>query len=210
MLARYRQIKHPARNAELSALIYIANFIFDALQIRIQSDKKKTLKEEDIMDKRVIWILSIMFIIIVSVIAISVVGSPKPSNALVISEGLRYDWELLNEQSIYGQISWSEFGGYRENDPIKIYYKSYVGPIWFSSNEMTWEDEYGRFSSKPLILSDLETRWKDTESVFKFRYDDDFYKVSFSIPLLNNGTYKYLDLEESWENGELYVTINSW
>ncbi len=75
---------------------------------------------------------------------------------------------------------------------------------------MTWEDEYGRFSTKPLILSDLETMWKDTESVFKFRYDDDFYKVSFSIPQLDDESYKYLDLEESWYHGELKVTISQW
>jgi hypothetical protein len=66
------------------------------------------------------------------------------------------------------------------------------------------------FHQKPLILSDLETRWEDTESVFKFRYGDDFYKVSFSIPQLADGAYKYLDLEESWYYGELNVTISQW
>ena len=168
------------------------------------------------MDNRAFWILAIVAILLVSVIVISVAGSSEPANAFVISNGNRFDWGLVTEQTVYGQVYWSEFRDYPNNDTIKIYIKSYIGPIWFDSHEMKWEDEYGRFSSKPLILSDLEKRWKDTESVFKFRYDDDFYKVSFSIPRLNNGTYKYLDLEESWyhgannASGELKVTISPW
>jgi hypothetical protein len=93
-----------------------------------------------------------MLIIIVSVIAVSVIGPSTPSNALVISERFRLDWELLNKQSIYGLICWSDFRDYPNNDTIKIYHKSYIDPIWFDSGEMTWEDEYGRFSSKTIDI----------------------------------------------------------
>ena len=126
------------------------------------------------------------------------------------------DWNLDNDQTVYGRSTWSLFADYegdetiRRGDTLKLYDCIYWGAILYDTDAMSWENETGSYSSTSLTLNDLMSRWQDAVSVFKFNYGDEYCRVSFSIPKLENGANKYGDLNEAWESGELYQIIEKW
>jgi len=134
---------------------------------------------------------------------------PNASNEIYIRKG-DTNWSLDNEQTVYGKSIWANFADHEGNETIKIYYCKYWGSILFNKETMRWENEMGNYSSKSLNLNDLMTRWQDSASVFKFNFENEYYKVSFSIPKMENGDYKYNDLGKAWEKGELYQIIEKW
>jgi hypothetical protein len=137
---------------------------------------------------------------------------PKASNETLIGIG-DTTWSLDNAPIVHGETIWEKFADYPgsntidHGDTIKIVYCSYWGGLQYNTEYMSWEVENGVFSSNSLAFDDLMGRWQDSESVFKFKHGEDFYEVSFSIPKLENGTYKYADLLEAWEEGELHQII---
>ena len=136
------------------------------------------------------------------------VSPPQASNRLVIRQG-DSDWSISNERTIYGKTVWSQFADY-PNETIKLFYCIYWGSVLVDKKVMSWEDETGSFSSRSLSLNDLVKRAQNSESIFKFGFENEYYKVSFSIPKLENETHKYSDLSEAWKKGELHQIIEEW
>jgi len=162
------------------------------------------------------YTISIVAIVAILIAFLILFLSPlKASNETYIREGDN-DWSLDNDQTVYGKTYWSIYADYmrdetiERSETIKLYYCKYWGDILINKETMTWEKDVGTYSSKSLTLNDLMIRWQDSASVFKFNYEDEYYKVSFTIPKLENGDYKYSDLTEAWEKGELYQTIEKW
>ncbi|MCJ7713177.1 hypothetical protein MUO66_01785, partial [Candidatus Bathyarchaeota archaeon] len=118
-------------------------------------------------------------------------------------------WNLDTEQTTYGQSIWSNFND-NEDKAIKLYYCTYTGGFFYSFDVMGWENESGIYSTNSLNLDDLLDRWQDSASVFKFNFEKEYYRVSFSIPKFEDGTDKYSDLSEAWEEGELYQIVEEW
>lgn len=159
---------------------------------------------------RLLAILIIAIVAILFAYFLFDTSPPKASNESSVRKERDTSWSLSNEHNIYGKSIWSYFAEYENHETIKLYYCRYWGGILFNKETMSWENEMGIFSSKPLTLNDLITKWQDSASVFKFKYENEYYKVSFSIPTLENGDYKYNDLNEAWERGELYQIIEKW
>ncbi len=162
------------------------------------------------MQTRLLAILIIAIVAFLFAYLLFGMSPPKASNELIIRKGGDSSWSLSNEQNIYGKSIWSQFATHPNNETIKLYHCTYQGGILVNKDTMFWEDETGSFSSKPLSLDDLMARWQDLMSVFKFKYENEYYTVSFAIPKLENGTYKYTDLSEAWKRGELYQIIEGW
>lgn len=123
------------------------------------------------------------------------------------------DWSLDINTRFYGKTVWSRFADYPGNltienaNTIKVEHAIYWGAIPYDSEVMSWEVENGIYSANSLSFNDLMDRWQDSESVFKYRHEDNFIQVTFSIPKLENGTSKYATLLEAWEEGELYQKV---
>ena len=136
------------------------------------------------------------------------VSPPQASNRLIVRKG-DSNWSLSNEKRIYGKTIWSQFADYPE-ETIKLYYCRYWGGVLVDKIVISWEDETGSFSSRSLSLNDLVKRQQNSRSIFKFGFENEYYKVSFNIPKVENGNYKYSDLSEAWDIGELYQIIEEW
>ena len=162
------------------------------------------------MKSRSIFYAIISIIIIVSFFGYLVFGTVPPNdpNEQNIKNGYT-NWSLDTEPIIYGKTIWSDFSN-NINDTIKVYSCTYTGGFFHSFDFMSWETEPGVFSSESLDLSDLLAKWENSTALFKFMFEDDFYKVSFSIPKLENGLDKYNSLEEAWEVEELYQIVEKW
>jgi hypothetical protein len=165
------------------------------------------------MNRKILYVvLTLIILIILVAYFLFWLSPPKSSNEIIIQRGAYSNWSLtIQGDTIYGVTVWSEFAEYQE-DAVKLYHATYWGGILFDKTPMSWEDKTGSFQSKPLTLQNLTENWIDTEnaSIFKFRFRDNYYKVSFSIPKYSNGTSQYPTLAESWENGKLYQTIEPW
>ena len=116
------------------------------------------------------------------------------------------DWSIDAEPAVYGKTIWADFAD-NINNSIKVYHCTYYGGFFHSFDDMTWETEPGTFSSSSLNYYDLEAKWNGSSSIFKFKFEDEFYKVTFSIPKTENGLDKYNSLLEAWENEELHQIV---
>ena len=116
------------------------------------------------------------------------------------------DWSIDTEPAVYGKTIWSDFAD-NINASIKVYHCTYYGGVFHSFETMTWETEPGTFSTSSLNYYDLEAKWSGSASIFKFKFEDEFYKVTFSIPKTENGLDKYTSLLEAWENEELHQIV---
>ena len=134
---------------------------------------------------------------------------PAASNEVTVRKGYT-DWRVQNGHTINGESAWAFFADAGNYEAVKIYHCAYWGGVLLDKNVMSWENNDGSYSSKSLTLTDLTARWQDSASVFKFTYENEFYTVSFSIPKLEDGSYKYADLTEAWENAELHQIIEAW
>lgn len=160
------------------------------------------------MKSQMFKIISIISIIaFVSFFAYLVLGTVPPEypNEQDIKHGWT-DWSLETETAVYGKTIWSDFAD-NVNNSIKVYHCTYYGGVFHSFDDMTWETEPEAFSSSSLNYYDLESKWNGSVSVFKFRFEDDVYKVTFSIPKTENGLDKYSSLLEAWENEELHQIV---
>ncbi len=133
---------------------------------------------------------------------------PQASNRLVIKTGIS-DWSIPNERTICGKTIWSQFADY-PNETIKLYYCIFWGSFLVDKRVMSWEDETGSFTSRSLALNDLMKRAQNSESIFRFSFENEHFRVTFSIPNLEDETQKYPDLREAWKNGELHQIIEEW
>ena len=134
---------------------------------------------------------------------------PEEPNEVIITKSHTIKWNLETEQTTYGQSIWSNFND-NEDKTIKLYYCTYTGGFFYSFDGMGWENESGIYSTNSLNLDDLLGRWQDSASMFKFNFEKEYYRVSFSIPKFEDGTDKYSDLSEAWEEGELYQIVEEW
>lgn len=162
------------------------------------------------MNKKAIYAVSTLIILIILVAYILFwLSPPKSPNELVIKKGPYSNWSLtIQGDTVYGVTVWSEFAEYPSEDTIKLYHAIYLGGVLIDKKPMSWEDnKTGHFNSKPLTLQNLTANWIEAEnaSIFKFRFENNYYKVSFSIP-----KHSFETLAESWENEELYQTIETW
>lgn len=176
--------------------------------------KTRGIEEGASLNKKIIYVVSALGIaIVLTAYFLFGLSPPKSSNEIVIKRGAYSNWSLtVQDETVYGVTVWSEFAEYPE-DAIKLYHATYWGGVLVDKTPMSWEDnKTGDFHSEPLTLQNLTANWLDAEnaSIFRFRFEDNYYKVSFSIPKHSNGTSKYLTLTESWENGELYQIIEIW
>ena len=136
------------------------------------------------------------------------ISPPVAPNEVLISDGFT-NWSVGNNPIIHGETIWSRFADSGQDKTIKLGYENYLGGLNLNTEYMSWEDENGSYSSNSLTLNELLTRWQDSESVFKFKHEERFFRISFSIPI-ENGTPKYADLEEAWANEELYQVVEIW
>lgn len=156
-------------------------------------------------------IISVVTVIVfASFLAYLVLGTVPPKNPSEqdIQHGYT-NWSLDTEPIIYGKTIWSDFSD-NINNSIKVYYCTYYGGFFHSFDTMSWETEASVFSSTSLNSYDLLAKWDDSAAVFKFKYEDDCYKVSFSIPKMENGLEKYISLVEAWEKEELHQIVEKW
>lgn len=153
-------------------------------------------------------IISILFVL--SLLAYLVYGTvpPKEPNELDIHNHST-NWSLDSEPIIYGKTIWSDFND-NINDSIKVYYVTYTGGFFHNFETMSWEIEPGNFSTRSLDYNTLSDKWDNSSSVFRFKFENDYYRVSFSIPKLENGLDKYDSLIESWEEHELHQIVEKW
>ena len=160
----------------------------------------------------------ISILAIIAVLAVFLVyglSPPNASNEIFVVKGYT-DWSLDNGRVIHGESVWASFADYegdetiQRSETIKVYNAIYWGAILFNKAEMSWETETGSYSIESLTLNDLKNSWQDGASVFKYTFEEDYFRVSFSIPKLKNGEYKFSDLTEAWEEGQLYQTIEKW
>ena len=166
--------------------------------------------------RTILYSISIIAIIaLLFTILLSVLSPPEASNQIYIRIG-DTDWKVDDDPIVNGKSIWAEFADY-ERDPtnrpetIKLYDCIYWGAIISDKETMYWETEQqGTYSSNSLTLNDLVEQWQNSASVFKFKHQDQYFRVSFTIPKLENGDYKYSDITEAWEKGELYQTIEKW
>lgn len=153
-------------------------------------------------------IVSIISIIAtVSFFAYLIFGTvpPKAPNEQDMQHGVT-NWNLDNEPVIYGKTIWADFAD-NKNNSIKVYHCTYYGGFFHSFDAMSWETEAGVFSATSLNMYDLLAKWNDSTAVFKFKYENDLYKVSLSIPKMENGLDKYSSLTAAWENEELHQIV---
>jgi hypothetical protein len=157
-------------------------------------------------------LLAIAILAILFVFLIFGISPSKAPSENIIRFGNTY-WSLDNTPVFHGTTVWSIFADYPGNtalehsNTIEIEHTTYWGVIPYDSEPMLWETKDGSFLSASLTFDDLMGRWQDSESVFKFRHEEDFYQVTFGIPKLENGANKYTTLLEAWNEGELYQII---
>jgi len=154
-----------------------------------------------------VLILVIAVFAVLFAFLVFVMSPPVAPNEVLIGEGVT-NWSVGNNPIIHGETIWSNFADSNQGQAIKLGYENYLGGLNLNTEYMSWEDE-GSYSANSLTLNELLTRWQDSESVFKFKYEETLFRVSFSIPT-ENGTPKYADLEEAWENTELYQVVEIW
>jgi hypothetical protein len=160
-------------------------------------------------------ISTITIVVILFIFVIYGLSPPNFPNETYIREG-NNDWNLDNGQTVHGRSTWAIFADFEgdtnisRKETIKLYDCVYWGALLYDTDAMSWENEMGDYTSRSLTLNDLMLRWQDQVSVFKYKYGDEYYKVSFSIPKMENGTSKYIDLKDAWESGELYQTVEKW
>ena len=160
-------------------------------------------------------ILFLALIAVLFVLLIFVVPSPSASNENLIKIGY-VPWSLNNNLTVHGETIWDKFADYSTSEEItndntiKLGYTIYWGTIPYNTEYMSWEKEDGSYSSNSLSFDDLLSRWQNSEAVFKFKHTDDYYRVSFTIPKLENGNSRYIDLQDAWNTGELYQIIEAW
>lgn len=160
-------------------------------------------------------ISTIAIVAMVFVFINMVLAPPVTSNEIIITVGDN-DWSLGNDPIFYGKSYWSTYSDsshdetIQRSETIKMYYCIYWGALTVDKETMSWETATGNFSSKSLAHNDLLTRWQDSGSVFKFKHEETYFKVTFSIPKTENGDYKYTNITQAWEKGELYQTIELW
>ena len=160
---------------------------------------------------------SAIIIAIISLIAIGAFFSylvfaiplPEEPNEVIITKRATIKWNLETEQTTYGKTIWGNFND-NEEKAIKLYYCTYTGSLFHSFEVMGWENESDIYSTNSLNLDNLLDRWQDSASAFKFNYENEDYRISFSIPKFEDGTDKYSDLSEAWEEGELYQIVEEW
>jgi hypothetical protein len=159
------------------------------------------------MDKKS-WIIILAAILIATYIAFIVQPIHGESNELLITYGIS-NWILSDVFN--GEIVWSDFAEYSQVKTIKIYKTNYWWIFLFNAEAMAWEKE-GVFSYSPLNLEDILSHEHNSESIFRFRYQNEYFKVVFSIPKYENGTYKYPNFEETWlaEQPEINFLIEIW
>ena len=145
-----------------------------------------------------------------------VLSPPESSNQIYVRVG-DTDWSVDAEPIVYGKSIWADFADYERDtttirpETIKLYDCIYWGAVISDKETMFWEtEEQGTYASHSLTLNNLMERWQNSASVFKFKHEDQYFRVSFSIPKLENGNYKYNDIAEAWEEGELYQAIEKW
>ena len=161
------------------------------------------------MKLRAITIISLIAIGAFFSYLVFAIPLPEEPNEVIITKGLTIKWNLETEQTTYGQNIWSNFND-NEDKAIKLYYCTYTGGFFYSFDVMGWENESGIYSTTSLNLDDLLDRWQDSASMFKFNFEKEYYRVSFSIPKFEDGTDKYSDLSEAWEEGELCQIVEEW
>lgn len=155
----------------------------------------------------IIAILGLLFIFMI--FGLSPLESP---NENIIRFGPT-TWSVDSDPVLYGKTVWERFSDFpgdptiEHSNTIKVEYTLHWGIIPFDSEGMSWEVENGTFSSNSLTYNDLMERWRDSEAVFIFRHEDTLFKVTFSIPKLENGENKYDTLLEAWEVMELLQII---
>ena len=156
------------------------------------------------------YYLHLQFLSFLSVLVYLVFGTTPPlePNEQDIGHGWT-NWSLDTEPIIHGKTIWSHYADNR-NQSIKVHYSTYWGGIFHSFESMSWEVEEGVFSTKSLDFYDLLSKWDNSVAVFKFKYNDGFYRVSFSSPKLENGLDKYSSLLEAWEKEELHHIVEKW
>jgi hypothetical protein len=140
---------------------------------------------------------------------IFVISPPSAPSEVLIKSGFT-NWSVENEPVVHGETIWSTFADYDRDQTIKLGYEAYLGGLNLNTEYMSWEAQDGSYSTNSLTFDDLMNRWQDSESVFKFKHEETFFRVSFSIPQQENGAPKYPSLEEAWANKELYQTIEIW
>jgi len=155
----------------------------------------------------IVAILGLLFILMI--FGMSPLESP---NENIIRFGLA-NWSADNDHILHGKTVWERFSDFsgdptiKHSNTIKVDHIIHWGILPIDSEAMSWEVENGTFSSNSLNYNDLMERWQDSESVFIFNHEDALYKVSFSIPKLENGANKYDTLLEAWEEMELLHII---
>ena len=155
-----------------------------------------------------VLILVIIVFALLFALFVFVISPPVAPNEVLISEGST-NWSVDNNPIIHGETLWSKFADSGQDVSIKLGYENYLGGLNLNTEYMSWEDENGIYSASSLTLNELSTRWQVSESVFKFKHEDRFFRISFSIPI-ENGAPKYADLEEAWANKELYQVVEIW
>lgn len=120
-----------------------------------------------------------------------------------------YDWSLDTEPIIYGKTIWSDFSD-NVNHSIKVYYCIYTGGYFHEFNAMYWEVDPGNYSSASLNYFNLLDKWDGSTAAFRYKYNEEFFRVSFSIPKLENGLDKYDSLKEAWNEEELHQIVEKW
>jgi hypothetical protein len=161
-------------------------------------------------------LLIAIFVIFIAFLMVDT-SPPGKSNEIFVTVG-HNDWEVGSDQIIYGETIWGVFADYQydegtnRRETIRVDYCIYWGGVQMYKEHMSWENETGNYLSKSLGLNDLILKWQDSESesVFKFKHEDKYYRVAFSIPKLENGIDKYSNLTDAWENGELYQITDEW
>ena len=137
---------------------------------------------------------------------------PDTQNETIIRSG-NTDWSLDNNPKFYGRTVWARFSDYVANstlqntDTIKVENAMFLGSILYDTEAMSWEVENGSYSFNSLTFDDLMGRWQNSESIFILKQGDNLFKVTFTIPKLQDGTSKYSSLLEAWEEGELYQIV---
>lgn len=166
--------------------------------------------------RSMIYTVSIIAVAALVVLYLTVFMSPPlSSNEEIIRIGDN-DWAIDDDPIVYGKSYWSTYADYNGDETserpesIKVYYVSYLGGLSVDKEAMLWENTDGNYLTRSLTLNDLVTHWQGSSAVFKFNHQDDYYRIVFSIPQLENGAYKYTDITEAWNEGELYQTTEMW
>lgn len=156
-----------------------------------------------------IGILIIVIFAVLFAFFVFAMSPPNTSNEILIKEGYT-SWSVGNDPVFHGETIWATFADYRDDEAIKVGYEVYWGGLKLNTDYMSWEDQNGSYSTGSLTLNELMANWQGSESVFKFKHEEELFRVSFSIPNLENGMPKYSSLEDAWANKELYQIIEVW